>query len=352
MKPPIILSTPSSAELAEDIRRLIAGYGDPAADRPVPGSRSALRASPAPRALHRECFPDGETYLRIEQPVQHEHVVIVGSTRTAEELLEIVSLSWQVVRDGAERLSIVIPYFGYSTMERAVRSGEVVRAKVNATILSSIPTPPGGKVIFLVDLHAEGIQHYFEGNASVVHLYAKGAILAKVKELLRGETRSLVVGSADTGRAKWVESYANELGAEIAIITKRRLDGSTTEILNVGGADVQGKTVLLYDDMIRSGGSITKAAQAYRKAGAAKIVMACTHLILTVDGEAQTLQKVLSQADALITTDSIRSADSLKNAPESAGKLHLVSIASLLAAAVVAGGRVDETVPDLPPSAP
>lgn len=332
MKPPLILSTPLYAKLAGDIWGLITGNAESAR---------------APLALHRECFPDGETYLRIDKPVQNEHVVIVGGTRTAEELLEIISLSWQVVRDGAARLSIVIPYFGYSTMERAVKTGEVVRAKVNATILSSIPTPPGGKVIFLVDLHAEGIQHYFEGNGSVVHLYAKAAILAKVKELVRGDTKSLVVGSADTGRAKWVESYANELGAEIAIITKRRHDGETTEILNVGGADVRNKIVLLYDDMIRSGGSIVKAAEAYRKARASKVIMACTHLILTTNQEEKTLGKVRSQADALITTDSIRSAASLNCPPEYAAKLHFVSIANLLASAVLAGGRVDESVQDL-----
>ena len=326
MKPPLVLSTAPYTKLAGDITRLLGG---------------SAGSSPA---LHRERFPDGETYLRLDKPVQNEHVVIVGGTRTADEMLEIVSLAWQVVRDGAARLSIVIPYFGYSTMERAVKYGEVVRAKVNATILSSIPNPPGGKIIFLVDLHAEGIQHYFEGNSSVVHLYAKGAILTKVKQLLQGESRPLVVGSADTGRAKWVESYANELGAEVAIITKRRRDGETTEILNVGGADVKNKVVLLYDDMIRSGGSIVKAAEAYRKAGAAKIIMACTHLVLTADEEAKTLKKVLGWADSLVFTDSIRPSDVLRGDRENAGKLHCVSLANLLALAVQAGGRVDEKV--------
>lgn len=326
MKPPLVLSTARYTKLANDIARLL---GD--------NSRASLDSP----ALHRQDFPDGETYLRIEKPVQHEHVVIVGGTATADEMVEIVSLAWQVVRDGADRLSLVIPYFGYSTMERAVRPGEVVRAKVNATILSSIPNPPGGKVIFLVDLHAEGIQHYFEGNSSVVHLYAKDAILTKVKQLLQMESRPLVVGSADTGRAKWVESYANELGAEIAIITKRRHGGEITEILNVGGADVKNKVVLLYDDMIRSGGSIVKAADAYRKAGAAKIIIACTHLVLTKQDEKEALTRVLGNADALVTTDSIPFADSLSGAPEVAAKLHRVSLAALLATTVLAGGRVD-----------
>ena len=331
MKSPVILSTPSYEKLASDIADLISGVAPPDA-----GTLS--------QAVHREHFPDGETYLRIERPVQNQHVVIVGGTRTADDLLEIVSLAWQAVRDGAAKLSLVIPYFGYSTMERAVQFGEVVRAKVNATLLSSLPNPPGGKIIFLVDLHAEGIQHYFEGNASVVHLYAKGTILSRVRELLKDTNQSLVVGSADTGRAKWVESYANEMGAEIAIITKRRRDGETTEILNVGGADVKNKTVLLYDDMIRSGGSIIKAAKAYRQAGAGKIIIACTHLVLTKDDPRKTLAKVVQSADALVATDSVCPLNILKRCPEAGGKLHSVSVAPLLAAAVKAGGRIDEKV--------
>jgi len=337
MKTPIILSIPSYAGLATAIARQLSGNGN----------------SPNPEPpLHRESFPDGETYLRIEQPVQNQHVVIVGGTRTADDLFEIVSLAWQVVRDGAAKLSIVIPYFGYSTMEPAVQRGEIVRAKVNATILSSIPDPPEGKTVFLVDLHAEGIQYYFEGNASVVHLYAKGAILSKVKQLLSGSVHSLVVGSADTGRAKWVESYANELGAEVAIITKRRHDGETTEILNVGGADVRNKIVLLYDDMIRSGGSIVKAAEAYRKAGAVKVIMACTHLVLTAGTKESTLAKVLGCADALVTTDSVQPSDAFATLPVAIGKLHCVSLASLLARAVQSGGRVDETIEEYLPATP
>ena len=329
MQPAVILSIPGYEPLAGAIARHLGG---------PPEQEGASFA----QVVHREQFPDGETYLRIDRSVQSRHVVIVGATRTAEDLLEIVSLAWQAVRDGAAKLSLVIPYFGYSTMERAVRSGEVVRAKVNATLLSSLPNPPGGKIIFLVDLHAEGIQHYFEGNASVVHLYAKAAILTQVRHILQGDTHSLVVGSADTGRAKWVESYANELGAEIAIVTKRRHDGERTEILQVGGADVTGKTVLLYDDMIRSGGSIIKAAKAYRQAGATKIVIACTHLVLTKNGAPQTLAQVVQCADALVATDSVGKLDALTKCPEAEGKLHCVTIAPLLAAAVKAGGRIDE----------
>jgi phosphoribosylpyrophosphate synthetase len=94
--------------------------------------------------------------------------------------------------------------------------------------------------------------------------------------------------------------------------------------------------------MIRSGGSIIKAAQAYRKAGASKIIIACTHLILTKNKELETLKKVMGCADALIATDSVRPADALPISPATKGKIHFVSLAQLLAEAVKAGGRVDE----------
>lgn len=330
MHQPLVLSTSRYTQLASAIAGLLSPDG-------------SQRQSDIATSVFRARFPDGETYLRVDRPIHGEHVVIVGATRDADDLLEIVSLAWQVVRDGAHRLSFVIPYFGYSTMERSVRTGEVVRAKVNATIISSIPNPPGGKTVFLVDLHAEGIQHYFEGNTSVVHLYAKGALLSKVIGLLGDSALPLVVGSADTGRAKWVESYANELGADIAIITKRRYDGATTEILNVGGADVRNKVVLLYDDMIRSGGSIVKAAEAYRNAGAAQVFVACTHLVLTDGEEAATLRRVLACADALITTDSIRPNAEYVGSLGSP-KVHCVSLAHLCAMAVKTGGRYDEPV--------
>lgn len=305
----------------------------------------ALNANEA--ALTRKTFSDGETYLRFNEPVRDRHVILVGSTREERDLVEVLALGWQAVRDGAHMLSIAIPYFGYSTMERAVKDGEIVRAKTNAVLFSTIPNPPGGKHIYLLDLHAEGIPHYFEGGANVVHLYAKSAILGMVRHLAGDEP--LVVGSADTGRAKWVESYARDLGVGVAVITKRRTGDGQTEVLTVGGSEIRGRTVLLYDDMIRSGSSIVNAIHSYRDAGAARVIVATTHLVLQVSEGWRVLQRILeSGASDLIVTDSIaQTREQVACLPVESlrQRVHVTSIAGLFGRAIQTRGRVEQPIP-------
>jgi ribose-phosphate pyrophosphokinase len=306
-----------------------------------------LGIAAADATLTRKTFSDGETYLRFNEPVRDRHVILVGSTREERDLVEILALGWQAVRDGAHTLSIAIPYFGYSTMERAVKEGEIVRAKTNAVLFSTIPNPPGGKHIYLLDLHAEGIPHYFEGGANVVHLYAKSAILGMVRQLSGNEL--LVVGSADTGRAKWVESYARDLGVGVAVITKRRVGDGQTEVLTVGGAEIRGHTVLLYDDMIRSGSSILNAIRSYHEAGAARVIVATTHLVLQVSEGWRVLQHILeSGVSDLVVTDSIaHTHEQVAGLPDGAlrQRVHVASIAALFGQAIRTRGRVDQPIP-------
>lgn len=294
------------------------------------------------QTLTRQTFSDGETYLRFNEPVRDRHVILVGSTRDERDFVEILALGWQAVRDGAHTLSIAIPYFGYSTMERAVKEGEVVRAKTNAVLFSTIPSPPGGKNIYLLDLHAEGIPHYFEGGANVVHLYAKGPILTTVRRIAGGDR--LVVGSADTGRAKWVESYARELAVGVAVITKRRVGDGKTEVLTVGGAEIRDHTVLLYDDMIRSGSSILNAIHSYREAGAARVIVATTHLVLQATNGTEVLQRILDGgASDLIVTDSIANTDRrIASLPRNLqARIHVASVADLFGQAIRTRSRVE-----------
>lgn len=305
----------------------------------------ATRASPFP--LQRKHFPDGETYLRFSESVSGRHVVVVGSTQSECDLVEMLAIAWQAVRDGASTLSFAIPYFGYSTMERAVMDGEIVRAKTNAVLFSTIPHPPGGKHIYLLDLHSEGIPHYFEGGANVVHLYAKGPLLAIIKNLIG--TSNVVVGSADTGRAKWVESYAHDLGAEVAIITKRRLDDRHTKVLTIGGTDVRGRIVLLYDDMIRSGTSIINAIRAYQDAGAARLIVAATHLVLqTIEGW-KVLDRILDAGVSdLVVTDSLAHViGQIKSIPDRSkqARIHVATTTGLFSQAIQTHRRVEWNTP-------
>ena len=223
--------------------------------------------------VQRDVFPDGERYQRIVTSVEGRDVVLVGGTVDDESTLSLYDLACGLVEQGARRLSLVIPYFGYSTMERAVRTGEVVTAKTRARLLSAIPPASYGNRVFMVDLHSEGIPHYFESGVRPVHVYAK-AILSPVIRALGGE--DFVLGSTDSGRAKWVESLANDLEVDAAFILKRRISGTETRVTALN-AEVRGRNVVIYDDMIRSGGSLISAARAYRDAGAAQLYAVCTH---------------------------------------------------------------------------
>jgi ribose-phosphate pyrophosphokinase len=225
-------------------------------------------------------FPDGERYLRIISEVNERHVVILGGTVTDADTLEIYDLASSAVKYGAVSLTLVMPYFGYSTMERAVKYGEVVTAKTRATLFSSIPRTSLGNQIILVDLHTEGIPHYFESGIRPVHLYSKPIITEACYEIYGDD---FVLASTDAGRAKWVESLANDMHVNGAFIFKKRISGDETKVTGIS-ADVKNRNVIIYDDMIRTGGSLIQAAQSYIDAGAKDISVITTHGIFVGDG--------------------------------------------------------------------
>jgi len=158
-------------------------------------------------------------------------------------------------------------------MERAVKKGEVVTAKTRAKLLSSIPKT-GSRITFvLMDLHTEGLPHYFEGDVQSVHLYCKEVIMQACAEIAG---KDFILACTDAGRAKWVESLANDMGVNAAFVFKRRVSGEETVVTGIS-ADVTGKVVVIYDDMIRTGGSLINAARSYKEAGASKIYAITTH---------------------------------------------------------------------------
>jgi ribose-phosphate pyrophosphokinase len=224
----------------------------------------------------RKTFPDGEHYYRIENQLRHRAAILVGGTISDLDTLELYDLACGLVGYGVSELSMVVPFFGYATMERAVKRGEIVTAKTRARLLSSIPPASYGNQIVMIDLHVTGLQHYFEAGIKTNHLYAKPLIIEAAKDLA-GE--NFVLASTDAGRAKWVESLANDMGVSAAFVYKRRSSGADTEITGVN-ADVRDAKVVLYDDMIRTGGSLVNAARAYKEAGAAQIYVIATHGVL------------------------------------------------------------------------
>ena len=171
-------------------------------------------------AISRTEFPDGEHYRRIETSVNNRHVALIGGTVSDEATLEAFDLACALVMEGALSLTLVMPYYGYSTMERAVRPGEVVTAKTRALLLSAIPRASEGDRIVMLDLHSEGLPYYFEGSIRPVHLYGKALVKAAARELAGDD---FVLACTDAGRAKWVESLANDLGVRPAFVFKLRL---------------------------------------------------------------------------------------------------------------------------------
>jgi ribose-phosphate pyrophosphokinase len=244
-----------------------------------------------------QVFPDGERYQRIENNVCGRRVVLIGGTVSDSATLELYDLACAIAKYGAERLTLVIPYFGCSTMERAVKPGEVVTAKTRARLISSIPNAADGNHVVLVDLHQSGLMHYFEGDIQPAHLYAKEIVKRAFREF---GGRDFVLACTDAGRAKWVESLAGEIGADVAFVYKRRRSGSDTEITGVSAA-VKGRRVVIYDDMIRTGGSLLQAARAYRAAGALQVFAVTTHGVFPGDA----FQRIVSSGllDGLACTD-------------------------------------------------
>jgi ribose-phosphate pyrophosphokinase len=251
-----------------------------------------------PGAVERKTFPDGEIYRRVVDDPWGRDVVLLGGTPRDADWLEVYDLGCAISRAGARSLSIVMPYFGYSTMERAVKQGEVVTAKTRARLISAIPACEGGTRIFLFDLHTDGIEFYFGDSHVTHHLYGAPLVTDLIQKIV-GD-RKYVLGATDAGRAKWVESLAKRLGCEPAFVYKRRDPTSGSLTVTGVNADVTGHVVVIYDDMIRTGSSLLQAARSYREAGATEVHAVASHLVLPGDA----LDRILEHVASVHGTDS------------------------------------------------
>lgn len=229
-----------------------------------------------PGRVERQTFPDGERYQRLDCDVRDREVVLLAGTASDVDTLLAYDLASAAVRNGARRLTWVCPYFGYSTMERAARPGEAVVAKNRARLMSAVPRAALGNQILLIDLHAAGIPHYFDDEVNAFHLYAKTLALEAARAFGGDD---FVLAAPDAGRAGWVESLAKDAGLDTAFVRKRRLSGEATEVTFVD-AQVDGRVVVIYDDMVRTGSTLVKAARAYRDRGARAVFGVATHLVL------------------------------------------------------------------------
>ena len=227
--------------------------------------------------IETQTFPDGEHYWRIKniQNISNNPAVYICGTIDDASIFEAYNICCTLVRERCSSLHLVIPYFGYSTMERAVKEGEVVTAKNIAKLFSSIPLSAMGNYIYMIDLHSLGTQYYFENSIHPVHLTTE-KVIDKIIYDIKKENKNVVLASADMGRAKWIEKMSNRLGMDGAYIMKKRISGAQTSVEALN-ADVKGKDVIIFDDMIRSGSSIINAAKAYKSIGAKDVYVVCVH---------------------------------------------------------------------------
>ncbi len=265
-------------------------------------------------------FPDGERYQRLDASVRERDVVLLAGTISDAETAAIFDLASGLVEWGARRLTLVLPYFGYSTMDRADRAGEIVTAKTRASLLSAIPRAAGGNRVAILEPHSEGIPYYFAPGLGATEI-PTGGLVARVARRIAGD--DFILASADAGRAKWVQGVARGLGVAAAFAHKRRLGPERTEIVALL-ADVRGRHVIIYDDMVRSGATLLGAARAYRDAGAARVSAIVTHGVFPGDSLARLEESRL--LDRLVATDSHPRAGTLAG-----GFLAIESVAPLLA---------------------
>jgi len=240
-------------------------------------------------------FPNGEIYVRVEKKVRGDDIFIIQTLTTTpvnDHLMEMLILIDALKRSSARRINLICPDMCYSRQDRRTRSHEPISAKLVANLI----TKAGADRLVTVDLHADQIQGFYD--IPVDHLVGYPMI---AKYLKTKKYPDLVVVAPDIGAAKKTHKMADLLGVQIAIVDKIRRQHSQCEVAHVVG-DVKGKTALLLDDIVDSGGSICGAAAAVKKYGAKKVIIAATHALL--NGEAvKRLEE--SMADEVIFLDTV-----------------------------------------------
>lgn len=227
-------------------------------------------------------FPDKETYERYTdfEAMTNKRVILIGGTIDKSEYVDLLFMA-STIAEVALSLTIVIPFMGYSTMERRTKPGEIVKAAKSMHFLKKIPNAEIKNTFVFFDLHTEGLPNYLGEDVRKFHIYTKQLVFDACAEISNGD--NFILGSVDTGRSKWIESLAKDMSIqfnqkiEAAIVSKERKSGTETSITGYQGADPKGKTVIIYDDMIRTGGSVIKAANLYRELGATSVHMITTH---------------------------------------------------------------------------
>lgn len=240
-------------------------------------------------------FPDGETFVKIEENVRGEDAFVVQSTSppTNHHLMELLIMIDALRRSSASRITAVLPFYGYARQDRK----DQPRVPITAKLVANLLVASGANRILAMDLHAQQIQGFFD--IPVDHLYAAPVAYEYLKAK---KLKNLVVVSPDVGGIKMAHAYAQVLNADLAIVAKLRKSPTEVEPMSVIG-EINNRTVLVVDDLTETAGTLVCAAKTLKEKGASKILACVSHAVLPSAKGAQKLRE--SAIDELITTDTI-----------------------------------------------
>jgi ribose-phosphate pyrophosphokinase len=264
-------------------------------------------------------FSDGEISVEINENVRGKDVFIIQSTcpPVNDNLMELLIMIDAARRASAGRITAVIPYYGYARQDRKVAPRQPISAKLVANLI----TVAGASRVLTMDLHAGQIQGFFD--IPVDNLYARPVLLHYLKEHFKDD---LVIVSPDAGGVERARAFAKRLDASLAIIDKRREGANVAEVMNIIG-DVKGKTAVIVDDMVDTGGTLTKAASALLDKGASAVYACCTHPVLSGNAVQRIAESPLKE---LIVTDTIP----LSEEARKCSKIKVLSVGKLFGEAV------------------
>ena len=265
-------------------------------------------------------FADGEIYVEINENIRGNSVFVIQSTSNPanDNLMELLLVIDALKRSSAKNITAVIPYYGYARQDRKVAP----RTSISAKVVANLITNAGASRVVTVDLHAGQIQGFFD--MPVDNLFTTPLFARYIKKKLKN--KKLICVSPDVGGVQRTRGLATRIKADLAIIDKRRPKPGMSKVMNIIG-DVKGKTCIIVDDIIDSGGTIVNAVSALKKSGAVDVYVFITHAVLS--GEA--IEKIKkSKIKKLIITDTIDNFKKIKNN----NKIEVLSISSLMAEAI------------------
>jgi ribose-phosphate pyrophosphokinase len=263
-------------------------------------------------------FPDGEVRIQIRENIRGQDVFFVQSTCSPpnDNLMELLIAIDAMRRASAERITAVIPYFGYARQDRKDQPRVPISAKLVANLLRSA----GADRVLTIDLHAQQIQGFFD--IPVDHLYASFVMVRYLRQM---GLENLVVVAPDPGGMKAAYSYSRMLKSGLAIVAKERTDPHTVNSYSVVG-DVAGRTAILIDDLVATGGTLAAAAELLKKKGAKDIYAAITHAVFVPEAFERLKNSVIKE---FIVTDTVPLPETRQGLP-----VKVLSVAELLAEAI------------------